>query len=99
MADFSGLQAQIDALTSQVAATEGTEASAKALIDGFAAQVTQAVTDALTADNAADATSIASASSAISAVKDRFAASAAALGAAIPATPAPPVAGSSTATS
>ena len=35
MADFGKLAAAISALTAQVAATEGTEASAVALINGF----------------------------------------------------------------
>ena len=82
-ADFSALTAAVAALTTQVAATEGTEASAKALIDGFAAQVTAAVTAALTADNNADATSIAAANQAIADVTARFQASAASLGAAV----------------
>jgi hypothetical protein len=88
-ADFAALQAEIDALSQQVAATEGTEASAKALIEGFATQIQTAVTEALTADNSADAASIAAASAAIAGVKERFAASAASLGAAIPSTPGP----------
>ncbi len=88
-ADFSSLQAQIDELTAQAAATEGVEASAKVVIEGFADQVTAAVTAALQADNAADGASITAASAAIAGVKKRFMDSAAALGAAIPATPTP----------
>ncbi len=81
--DFTALNQAITDLTAQVAATEGTEASAVALINGFAAQVTTAVTAALQADDAADAGSITAASAAIAAVKDRFNASATALGAAV----------------
>ena len=90
-ADFSALQAAINALTDQVTNTEGTEASAVALINGFSAAVTKAVTDALAADDAADQGSITAAQSAISSVTSRFTASAAALGAAVAAnSPAPP---------
>jgi hypothetical protein len=89
-ADFTALQAKIDELAAQVAATEGVEDSAVALIDGFAAQVTAAVTAALDADNAADAVSISSANAAIESVRARFAASAEKLGAAVAANPGPP---------
>lgn len=82
-ADFAALQQAINALTAQVEQTEGTEASAKALIEGFAAQVQKAVSDALTADNAADQGSIDAANQAISDVTARFAASGSALGAAV----------------
>ena len=87
MADVQALNAAIAALTTQVAATEGTEDSAAALIAGFAAQVTKAVTDALTADNAADQTSIDAANAAIASVTTRFNASAEKLGAAVVANP------------
>ena len=86
-ADFSALEAAVAALTTQVAVTEGTEGSAAELINGFAAQVSAAVTTALTADNAADANSIAAANAAIAGVTARFNASAAALGAAVAANP------------
>lgn len=84
-ADFSKLQATIDALTAQVAATKTVEASAKAALEGFADAIKKAVTDALTADNAADDASIAAASKAIDDTTAAFQASAADLGAAIPA--------------
>lgn len=86
-ADYSSLQAQIDALTQQVAQTEGVEASAVALIQNFAQQVQTAVAAALTADNAADQGSIDAANQAIQAVSARFQASGAALGAAVAANP------------
>lgn len=83
MANFAELAAAVAALSEQVAATEGTEASAVALINGFATQVTTAVEAALTADNAADDASIVAAKDAIAAVTARFNASAAVLGAAV----------------
>jgi hypothetical protein len=83
MANFAELAAAVAALSEQVAATEGTEASAVALINGFATQVTTAVEAALTADNAADDASIAAAKQAIVDVTARFNASAAVLGAAV----------------
>ena len=86
-ADFTALQQQIDALSTQVEATEGTEASAIKLIAGFSAAITKAVTEALTADDAADNGSIQAASAAIATVKDRFTQSAAALGDAVAANP------------
>jgi len=88
-ADFSELDSAVSALTDQVTATEGTEASAIALINGFAVQVTVAVTAALEADNAADAISIQAAKDAIATVTARFNASAAALGAAVAIVPTP----------
>lgn len=88
--DFTALNDAITSLTAQVTATEGTEASAVALINGFAAQIQTAVAAALTADDAADAGSIQAAQSAISAVTARFAASGAALGAAVAAPPVTP---------
>lgn len=87
MADVSGLNQAVSDLTTQVAATEGTEASATILINGFAAQVTKAVTDALTANDAADQTSIDAANAAIAGVAARFKASAESLGAAVAANP------------
>ena len=86
-ADFTPLDTAMAALRDQLTATEGTEANAVVLINGFAAQVTKAVADALTADNAADATSIAAATAAIEERRARFEASRAALAAAIDATP------------
>ncbi len=91
MADVTALNSAITALTAQVANTETVEGSAEALIDGFSAQITKAVTDALTADNAADDASIAAAQQAINDVTARFTASAAKLGAAVATVvPAPP---------
>ncbi len=83
MADTTNLQAAIDALTAQVEKTKGTEQSAIQLISGFAAKVTDAVTAALTADNAADQGSIDAAVAAISTVSSQFQASADDLGAAV----------------
>ena len=83
MADFGKLAAAIAALTSQVAATEGTEASAVALINGFSGQISKAVTEALTADNNADEATIAAAQTAIDEVTARFNASGNLLGAAV----------------
>ncbi len=82
-ADTTALNAAVAALTTQVAKTEGTEASAKALITGFSVAITKAVTDALTADNAADQASIDAANAAIATVTARFQASADDLGAAV----------------
>ncbi len=90
-ADFTALNAAIAALTTQVAATEGTEESAGALIAGFSAQITKAVTDALTADDAADNGSIVAANQAIADVTARFKAADDKLGAAVAAN-SPPVA-------
>ena len=67
-ADTTALNAAVAALTTQVAKTEGTEASAKALITGFSVAITKAVTDALTADEAATQTSIDAANAAIATV-------------------------------
>lgn len=82
-ADLTGLQAALDALTTQVAATETVEGSAVTLINGFAAAVTKAVSDAIAADNSIDNSAISTVSSAIEAVRARFAASGAALGSAV----------------
>ncbi len=81
--DTSALDTSIAALTAEVARTEGTEDSAGALIAGFAAAVTKAVTDALTADAAANATSIKAAADAVASVTARFAAADDKLGSAI----------------
>lgn len=83
MADFSKLQATIDALTAQVAATKGVEDSAIALITGFSAAISKAVADALTADNAADDASLAAALAAIDGVTAEFKKSAEDLGTAV----------------
>ncbi len=86
--DLTALQTAIDAITAQADATKTTEDGAEALINGFAAKVTQAVSDALTADKAANDASIAAASAAIESVRAKFADSAAALGAAVANVPA-----------
>jgi uncharacterized coiled-coil protein SlyX len=89
--DVSKLNAAITALTAEVARTEGTEDSAGKLITGFAAQLKQAVADALTADAAANQASIDAANSAIDAVTARFVAADDKLGAAVATvTPPPP---------
>jgi hypothetical protein len=90
-ADYTKLQAAVDALTLQVAATEGTEGSAVALIQGFAAQVSAAVAAALTADAAANQGSIDAAQAAIDTVTARFVASGKALGDAVAAVPVNPL--------
>lgn len=86
-ADFTNLQKQIDALTTQVTNTEGVEASAALLLQNQATAIQTAVTAALTADNSADDASIAAANAAIQGVAARFQASADALGAAVAANP------------
>jgi len=92
--DLSQLNQTITDLTAEVTRSETTEDSAGKLIAGFSAAVAKAVTDALTADNAANATSIKAANDAITAVTARFAAADDKLGAAIVAnTPPPPPAG------
>ena len=87
--DFTALNATITSLTAEVARTEGTEDSAGVLIAGFAAAVTKAVTDALTADNAANQTTIDAANKAIADVTARFSAADDKLGAAVAANPGP----------
>jgi hypothetical protein len=90
-ADFTALQASIDALLKTVTDTETVEGSAVTLINGFAATVTTAVTAALQADAAANATTITAAAAAIEGARVRTVASDTALGAAITAnTPAAP---------
>ena len=81
------LNASIDALVQEATRTEGTEASAGTVIAGFAAQITKAVSDALTADAAANQGSIDAATKAIADVTSRFAAADDKLGAAIAANP------------
>jgi hypothetical protein len=87
--DLTALNTTITALTAEVTRTEGTEDSAGVLIAGFSSAVTKAVTDALTADNAANQTSIDAANKAISDVTARFAAADDKLGAAVAANPGP----------
>lgn len=86
-ADFSKLQAAVDAAKTQVTATVGVEASAIALINNFAEATKKAVTDALAADNAADQGSIDAAVAAITDTQAAFADSANKLGAAVAANP------------
>lgn len=90
MADFTKFQAAIDALKAQVAATVGVEASAVALITGFAETVKKAVADALTANDAADQSSIDDAMAAIDGATTAFADSQNKLGAAVAANPGTP---------
>lgn len=87
--DLTQLQAAIDASVAEATRTEGTEDSAGVLIASFSAQITKAVTDALTADAAANAGSISAATAAINTVTARFAAADDKLGAAIAANPGP----------
>jgi len=82
-ADATALNAAVADLTSQVTASVGTEASAKTLIEGFAAIVTQKVQEALTADNAADQASIDAATQAIADAKAALLASSGDLAAAV----------------
>jgi hypothetical protein len=63
--NFDELNQAIADLVTEATATEGVEDSAVVVITGFAAQVDAAVTAALTADRAANATSIAAAKQAI----------------------------------
>lgn len=89
--DFTGLNSAVTALTNQVAATEGTEASAAALINGFSQQIQKAVADAIKADDAADQGTADAVNQAIAAVTQRFTQSANALGSAVAANnPNPP---------
>lgn len=89
--DFSSLTASIVDLQSKVTAATTTDAGATAFINGSAAQMKKAVTDALTADDAADQGSIQVATAAIDAVAQAQLASSKALGDAIVAnTPAAP---------
>jgi hypothetical protein len=89
MVDLTALNATIASLTTEVARTEGTEASAGVLIAGFAAAIKTAVTAALTADAAANAASITAAQQAIDTVTARFSAADDTLGAAVAANPLP----------
>lgn len=89
-ADNTELDQALADLVTQVAITEGTEASAVTLLNGIEAQVSAAVEAALIADNAADATSINAAKAAIVDTIARFKASSDKLGAAVAAnTPQP----------
>ena len=81
--DLTALNEQVAALTEQVAATEGVEASAITLISGFAAAIAKAIED----DNAIDAANTAKVTADIAAVKARFLASSTALGDAVAANP------------
>lgn len=79
----------LTALLNQVTATEGVDASAVKLIQGFAAAVKTAVAAAIAADAAANDATNATVQSAIDGVTSRFTASAAAVGDAITANPLP----------
>jgi len=83
MANLSSLDAAVTALTAQVERTEGVEASAIALLQGFAQEITKAVDAALAEDNAADEASVIAANEAIAAVTARFSSSSEALSAAL----------------
>ena len=93
-ADFSPLQAQIDALVAQATKTVGTENSAKLIIQSLGTAIATAVTAALVADDAADNGSVQAAAAAIAATVQQFVDSDKELGDAIAAnnpTPPPPV--------
>jgi hypothetical protein len=81
--DFTALNQAIADLTAEVAEDETVESSAVTLINGFGAAVTTAVTAALTADAAANQTSIDAANGAIAAVVGRFVAARTPLAAAV----------------
>lgn len=81
--DLTRLNQTIATLTAQVQKTVGTEESAGALIAGFSDAIKKAVADALTADAAANDTSIQAASDAIDQVTAQFAAADDKLGAAV----------------
>lgn len=82
-ADYTNLNQAVADLLAQVEATKGVQQSAVALITGFAALVTAKVTEALTADNAADQGSIDAAVQAIATAKSEMLASTTALGDAV----------------
>jgi len=82
-ADLTNLQAAIDAAVTEVTADETVDAGAVTLITNFAASVSAAVTSALQADAAANATSIAAAADAINGVTARYTKAHADLGAAL----------------
>lgn len=81
--DFSALNAKIEELKTNVTNAETVDASASALIAGFADAAKKAVADALAADDAADQGSIDAANQAIEDVKSRLTASSKALGDAV----------------
>ena len=83
MVDLTNLNASIAALTTEVTNTEAVDTSVEAFIAGFSAQISKAVSDALTADAAANQVSIDAANSAIADVTARFTAASAKLGTAI----------------
>lgn len=83
MADFQNLQDAVTDLLAQVDATKGVQQSAVTLINGFAELVTAKVTEALTADNAADDKSIAAATAAIAGAKAEMLTSTTSLGDAV----------------
>ncbi len=71
-ANFAALQKAVDDAVAQATASETTDASAVALLNGQADAIKKAVTDALTADDAADQGSIDAATAAITNVNARF---------------------------
>lgn len=86
-ADTAALNKAVDDVTSATAAVEGAKDSVITFINGSAAATAKAVTDALTADNAADDASIAVAVGAINTVRDRQLAAAQAITEALATTP------------
>lgn len=89
MADTTALDAAIAALEAQATETETVGASAIVLINGFAAQVTTAVAEALAADDVTDQGVLDRVAASIEAVRARFGASEDALGAAVAANTTP----------
>jgi len=87
--DFTALNKAVADAVAQVDVTKGVDASAEKLITSFGAAVTKAVADALTQDAAANQTSIDAATAAIAQTTSAFAASSAALGAAVASNPTP----------
>lgn len=85
--DLTALNAAIAASVAEITRAEGLEDSATTLITNFAAVVTKAVSDALTADAAANADSIAAATKAIADTRDAFVAKNDALAAALASNP------------
>ena len=87
--DFTALNNTITALTAQVTATVGVEDSAEVLINGFSAQITKAVSDALAASDVTNQATLQAVNDAITGVTTQFADSAAKLGTAVAANPDP----------
>lgn len=76
-------------LEAAVTEAEGVQASVVAFIEGFAAKIQTAVSEALAADDAADQGSVDAANAAVASVTDRVKAVAAGLSAAINTNPTP----------